>query len=155
MSTRDLFAQVRILDAPGLADTRGILQDTKHKRSIATEIQTHLDAVHAVLIFANGSVPRISVSLDYALSTLSALFPKSLANNIAFLFSNVPNEMYLNFPDEAIPEVLKHAPRFLIDNPIALQKNYLKQKGHVDRRTENKIKKIGRASCRERVSPYV
>ena len=69
----------RILDAPGLADARGIHQDELHKESIATEIQNHIDSVTAVLILANGSVPRITVGTDYALSALSALsalFPK-------------------------------------------------------------------------------
>ena len=124
-----------------MADTRGIQQDALHKKRIATEIQNHLGYVHAVLILANGSTPRISVSLDYTLSVLPALFPKSLVNNIAFLFSNVTTPASLNFPHDAIPKVLKDVPKFLIDNPIALQKNYLKQKGHMDRRTENKIKK--------------
>src|SRR5258706_6380359 len=134
------FAQVRILDAPGLADTRGIDQDALHKKSIATEIQNHLDYINAVLILANGSIPRISVSMDYALTTLSALFPKSLADNIAFLLSNIPTPASLNFPHDALPQVLKHVPKFLIDNPIALQKNYLKQKGHMDKKTLKKIK---------------
>jgi len=134
------FAQVRILDAPGLADTRGIDQDALHKKSIATEIQNHLDYVNAVLILANGSIPRISVSMDYALTTLSALFPKSLANNMAFLLSNVPTPASLNFPDDAILDELKQAPKFLINNPIALQKNYLKQKGQTDKKTLKKIK---------------
>ena len=124
-----------------MADTRGIDQDALHKKSIAAEIENHLGYVHAVLILANGSDARNSASLDYALSVLPALFPKSLANNIAFLFSNVPTLAALNFPHDAIPEALKGAHKFLIDNPVALQKNYLKQKGHVDWRTENKIKK--------------
>src|SRR5258706_2159951 len=134
------FAQVRILDAPGLADTRGIDQAAFHKKSIATEIQNHLDYVNAVLILDNGSIPRISVSMDYALTTLSALFPKSLANNMAFLLSNVPTPASLNFPDDAILDELKQAPKFLINNPIALQKNYLKQKGQTDKKTLKKIK---------------
>ncbi len=77
--------------------------------------------------------------MDYALTTLSALFHKSLANNIAFLLSNVPTPASLNFPDDAILRDLKHAPRFLIDNPVALQKNYLKQKGHLDKKNLKKI----------------
>ena len=121
-----------------MADTRGIRQDALHKESITTEIQNRLDAVNAVLILADGSVPRISVSMDYTLTTLFALFPKSLANNIAFLLSNVPNEICLNFPDDAIPEVLKHAPTFFINNPIALQKNYLKQQDSMNKRTAKK-----------------
>ncbi len=78
--------------------------------------------------------------MDYALTTLSALFPKILADNTAFLLTNVPTPASLNFPDDAILRDLKHAPKFLIDNPIALQKNYLKQKGHLDKKTLKKIK---------------
>jgi len=63
-----------------------------------------------------------------------------MANNIAFLFSNSPPAGSLNFPDDAIPKVLKHAPKFLIDNPIALQKKYLKQRGPMKLRTEKEIK---------------
>ncbi len=123
-----------------MADTRGLHQDALHKKSIATEIQNHLGYVNAVLILANGSIPRISVSMDYALTTLSALFPKRLADNIAFLLSNVATAASLNFPDDAILDDLKHAPKFLINNPIALQKNYLRQKGHTDKKTLKKIK---------------
>jgi hypothetical protein len=128
------FCKVRILDAPGLADTRGIDQDELHKKSITTEIQNHIASVSAVLILANGAVPRITVGMDYALSALSALFPKSLANNIAFLFSNVSTPLSFNFPKDAIPEALKNAPQFLIDNPIALQKKYLELKGGMSKR---------------------
>ena len=124
-----------------MADTEGIEADAKHKKSIAAQIKNHLGYVHAVLILANGSNARISVSMDYALSVLPSLFPKNLVNNIAFLFSNVPTAASLNFPHDAIPKVLNDVPKFLIDNPIALQKNYLKQKGHMDMKTENKIKK--------------
>ena len=111
-----------------MADTRGIHQDELHKESIAAEIQNHIDSVTAVLILANGSVPRITVGTDYALSALSALFPKSLAKNIAFLFSNSPTYLSLNFAQDAIPETLKDAPQFLLNNPLALQKKFLEFK---------------------------
>jgi len=123
-----------------LADTRGLNQDALHKKNITTEIQNHLGYVNAVLILAIGSNPRISVSMDYALTTLSTLFPKGLANNIAFLLSSVPTLASLNFPYDAILNDLTHAPKFLIDNPIALQKNYLKQMGHLDKKTLKKMK---------------
>ena len=99
----------------------------QHKESIAAEIQNHIDSVTAVLILANGSVPRITVGTDYALSALSALFalfPKTLAKNIAFLFTNSPTYLSFNFAQDAIPEILKDAPQFLFDNPIALQKKF-------------------------------
>ena len=99
-------------------------QDELHKVGIAASIQNHIDSVTAVLILANGSVPRITVGMDYALSALSALFPKTLAKNIAFLFTNSSTYLSLNFAQDAIPEILKDAPQFLLDNPIALQKKF-------------------------------
>jgi hypothetical protein len=111
-----------------LADTRGIQHNEHHKESIATEIQKHFDSVTAVLILANGTVPRITVGTDYALSTLCAIFPKELVDNIAFMFTNVKSPLSWNFSKDTIPPMLENAPRFLLDNPIALQKKYLNLK---------------------------
>ena len=108
-----------------MADTRGIQQDALHKESIATQIKEHIHSVSAVLILANGTVPRITVGTEYALATLSAAFPKSLANNIALMFTNVSNSLHWNFSQDTVPKELKGAPQFLLDNPVALQKKYL------------------------------
>ena len=117
-----------------MADTRGIEQDELHKRNIATEIQKHIDSVNAVLILANGTLPRLTVSTDYALSTLTAIFPKSLVDNIAFLFTNVASPLYWNFSKDIIPDVLKDAKLWFLDNPVALQKKYLSFKGDPDKK---------------------
>jgi hypothetical protein len=111
-----------------LADTRGLQQDELHKESIATQIKKNIDSVTAVLILANGTVPRVTVGTDYALSTLSAIFPKSLASNTAFMFTNVLSPLHWNFSGDTIPDRLKDAPYFLLNNPVALQKKYLKLK---------------------------
>jgi hypothetical protein len=79
--------------------------------------------------------------MDYALSALSAIFPETLANNIAFLFSNVSTLLAFNFSKDVIPEVLKDAPHFLIDNPIALQKKYFELKGGIGRRKAKEMQK--------------
>ncbi len=121
-----------------MADTRGIHQDELHKKSIANEIQQHIDSVNAIIIFANGAVPRITIGMDYALSSLSSLFPKTLAKNIAFLFSNSPTYLSLNFSQDAIPDILKDAPQFLLDNPVALQRKFLEFK---DGSNKKKIRK--------------
>ena len=112
-----------------MADTRGLQQDELHKRSIAAQIKEHVDSVTAVLVLANGTVPRVTVGTDYALSTLSTIFPKSLTNNIAFMFTNVSSPLHWNFSGDTIPDVLKEAPQFLLNNPIALHKKYLKLMG--------------------------
>ena len=105
-----------------MPDTRGLQQDELHKKSIATHIQAHIATVNAVLIVANGSVPRMIVGTDYA---LFAFLPKTLANNVAFLFTNILTCISFNFCEDAIPKIFKDAPRFLFNNPIALQKNFL------------------------------
>jgi hypothetical protein len=51
-----------------------------------------------------------------------------LANNIAFVFTNVPSPLHWNFSKDTLPVVLKDAPQFLLNNPISLQKKYLKLK---------------------------
>ncbi|KAJ6594419.1 hypothetical protein B0H19DRAFT_919891 [Mycena capillaripes] len=124
--------EVHILDTPGLADTRGLQQDEIHKKSIATQIRKHIESVHAVIILANGTVPRLTVGTDYALSTLSAIFPKSLAGNIAFMFTNIADVLSGNFSQDSVPDELRDAPQFFLNNPIALQRKYddLKKNPH-------------------------
>ena len=114
---------------PGLADTRGIKDDELHKRSIAAEIRKHTNSVTAVLVLGNGTVPRITAGTDYALSTLSAIFLRPLVDNIALVFTNVPNTPAWNFSEYTIRDVLKDAEKFLFDNPVARQENYLMAKG--------------------------
>ena len=121
-----------------MADTRGIEQDERHKDSIASQIKKHIDSVTAVLILANGTVERITVGTDYALSTLSAIFPKTLANNIGFVFTNVPSPLAWNFSQDTLPPALKESPQFLLDNPVALQKKYLKLKDNPNMRKVQK-----------------
>jgi hypothetical protein len=97
-----------------------------------------------VLVLANGTVPRVTVGTDYALSTLSSIFPETLTNNIAFLFTNVSTPLHWNFSRDTVPAVLKDAPQFLFNNPIALQKKYLRLRN-------DPSMKIGRASFRKAV----
>jgi hypothetical protein len=129
-----------------LADTRGLQQDELHKRSIAKQIKEHIESITAVLVLANGTVPRVTVGTDYALSTLSAIFPKTLANNISFVFTNVSSPLHWNFSGDTIPDVLKDAPQFFLNNPIALQRKYLRLKDHPNmRKTKTDLRKAVKA----------
>jgi len=109
-----------------MADTRGIQQDELQKKSIVNQIEENVDSITAVLVLANGT---FTVGTDYALSTLSTLFPKSLANNIAFMFTHVLSPLHPNFSRDTIPDDLKNTPQFAFNNPVALRKRYLKLKG--------------------------
>jgi len=67
----------------------------------------------------------MTVGTDHALSILSAIFPKTLAKNTAIMFTNVSSPLYWNFSADTIPDVLKGARQFLLNNPIALQGKFL------------------------------
>lgn len=120
--------QFRILDTPGLADTRGLVQDKLHKQSIAETIRDHIDAVHGVLILANGTVPRLGVATDYALTTLMSIFPRTLAQNITILFTNVTDVMNVNFEHETLPSSISRDHLLYLNNPLAMQKSLEKMR---------------------------
>jgi len=119
--------RVTILDTPGLADTRGLAQDELHKASIASAIKENISTVNAVIILANGTVPRLGVATDYALSTLSSIFPRTLADNIGILFTNVSSPLSWNFDQNSLPDVLRGHDdnQWLMDNPLAMWNKYL------------------------------
>lgn len=102
-------------------------QDELHKRIIATHNKQHFDSINAVLVLANGTVPRVTVGTDNALSTLSDIFP-SMAHNVSLISTNVLSPLHRNFFFKPFPPVLRGAPQFALNNPIALQREYLKVK---------------------------
>jgi len=96
--------------------------------SITAQIKEHIDSVTAVLVLVNGTVPGVSVGTSHTLSTLSDILPRTLPNNIAVVLTNVSSPLYRNFSQNDVPEVIKDAPLFLLNNPIALQKKFLELK---------------------------
>ena len=56
------------------------------------------------------------------------MFPKTLTKNISFIFTNVSSPLHWNFCGDTIPDVLKDAPQFCLNNPIALHRKYVKLK---------------------------
>ena len=89
------------------------------------QIEKHVGSLTAVLVLVNGTLPSITPGTHDALSTLTAILPDTLDDNIAFVLTNVSNQLYQNFSGDTVPDILKDAPRFLLDNPIPLQRKYL------------------------------
>jgi AIG1 family len=124
--------QLRILDTPGLCDTRGLEQDKEHKKSIAEKIRAQIQMLDAVIIMANGTVERVGPGVEYALHTLASMFPRSIADNIGFMFTNVPDALSFNFQPETLPKEIRHAEVWTIQNPVAQFNKYQESKagGH-------------------------
>ncbi|KIK52878.1 hypothetical protein GYMLUDRAFT_179669 [Collybiopsis luxurians FD-317 M1] len=116
---------VKILDTPGLADTRGIDKDNEHKQAIANAIKENFEIIDAVLILANGTIPRLGAPTEYALTVISGMFPYSIIDNIAFVFTMVPDPLSFNFERSSLhPEKLQSAKMWSINNPLAQWKKY-------------------------------
>ena len=95
--------------------TCGIKQDNNHEESIMTCIKQHVDIVSAVLILVKAGT---IADMDCTLSALSALFPKTLANNTAFVFTRIWDSPFFKLPLYTVPEALRNCPKFFLDNPI-------------------------------------
>jgi len=116
--------KVTILDISGPTDIGGFKQDKQHKNNIATTIKSKIDTVHAIIILANGIEPRLGTATDYVLSTLSSIFPRSLADNLGIVFTNVSSPDHWNFDQNSLPDVLRDGDenQWLFDNPLSLWK---------------------------------
>ncbi|KAJ4000672.1 hypothetical protein F5050DRAFT_1803869 [Lentinula boryana] len=111
--------EVNILDTPGLADTRGIDMDNEHKAAIANAIKKHFETIDAVIILANGTLARLGAATEYALTTISGMFPNSIVDNIAFIFTMVSDPTMFNFDRASLPVELRKAKIWSINNPFA------------------------------------
>jgi AIG1 family len=128
---------LRILDTPGLCDTRGLEQDKEHKKSIAEAIKAQVQTLDGVIIMANGTLERVGPGVEYALHTLSTMFPRSIVNNIGFMFTNVPDALSFNFQSNTLPEELRNAERWTIQNPVAQFVKYQEAKSNNSRRRQS------------------
>ena len=128
---------LRILDTPGLCDTRGLEQDKEHKKSIAEAIKAQVQTLDGVIIMANGTLERVGPGVEYALHTLSTMFPRSIMNNIGFMFTNVPDALSFNFQSNTLPEELRNAERWTIQNPVAQFVKYQEAKSNNSRRRQS------------------
>jgi len=133
---------LRVLDTPGLADTRGVQLDEMHKMQIAQSIRDVIETLDVVLIMANGTNPRLGQATNYALTTLSSMFPVSLANNIGVLFTNVPDSLSWNFEIESLPSTLRHAEYFTFNNPVALERRRREKPGRTQDEQRKNLRKV-------------
>ena len=117
---------IGILDTPGLGDTRGVDRDNQNKQDVAEKIKDKLKVIDAVIILANGTQERLGITTNYALENIAAMFPRSLINNIGFVFTNVSDPMNFNFQLSSLPKELQNVKHWLFQNPLALWNKYKK-----------------------------
>ncbi|OKL58362.1 hypothetical protein UA08_06186 [Talaromyces atroroseus] len=84
---------VRIIDTPGIGDTRGASQDKKNMADILSVIRTY-EKLHGILILLKPNEQRLSVTLRFCIQELLTHLHRDAAKNIAFGFTNTRGTSY-------------------------------------------------------------
>lgn len=87
---------VGVIDTPGFGDTRGMEEDKKH---VARVIETLKEEqyINCVCLVINGRAARMSASIKYVLSEITAVLPKTVLDNIIVVFTNTTSPLHLTF----------------------------------------------------------
>ncbi|KAF2073583.1 hypothetical protein CYY_005100 [Polysphondylium violaceum] len=102
------------IDTPGLSDTRGIKQDDINIDKIIDAAEK-AKSLSAIILLINGTVPRMTINLQNALSRLRGSIPDSLLNNIFLVLTNCLN-CDKNFDLDSIQINIKPSNIFFMNN---------------------------------------
>ncbi|XP_049823906.1 uncharacterized protein LOC109608186 [Aethina tumida] len=84
---------VRLIDTPGLGDTRGFDQDDSNCESILAYLGK-LHELHAIAILLKSTNTRLNPGFEYCINKILSQLDKSAANNILFCFTNCRGSNY-------------------------------------------------------------
>lgn len=115
--------RIRLLDVTGLSDICGSEHDENHKASVVRVIRDAVPTIDGVLIIANGSTEH-RVATEYSIPIVASIFPHSIADNVAIIFTMVSDPTSFNFQRESLPSPLHKCKIYLLNNPISLVKHY-------------------------------
>lgn len=95
---------IRLIDTPGIGDTRGTDQDQKNMENILTTIN-HYDVLHGIVILLKPNNARLGVMFRFVIQELLTHLHRSAANNIVFGFTNTRQTHYQ--PGDTFPSLEK------------------------------------------------
>lgn len=84
---------VRIIDTPGMGDTRGIQQDNINSENILSYI-SNLEELHAICFLFKPDRARSTVSFQYCIAQIFSRLDKSASDNIIFVFTGTRGSNY-------------------------------------------------------------
>lgn len=83
----DNKAQVRLIDTPGMGDTRGIKQDDINSENILSYIGKFHE-LHAICMLFKPNMTRKTAFFEYCIKQILSRLDKSASKNIIFAFTN-------------------------------------------------------------------
>ncbi|KAI0007497.1 hypothetical protein F4779DRAFT_619485 [Xylariaceae sp. FL0662B] len=78
---------IRLIDTPGIGDTRGIQYDKQNMADILSTLSSY-DDLHGILILLKSNNARLTVTFNFCMKELLTHLHRSAANNMAFGFTN-------------------------------------------------------------------
>lgn len=92
--------QLRLIDTPGIGDTRGIDQDEINCDDILQKISRY-DEIHAICILLKPNNARLTAQFEFCIKQLLSRLDKSATDNIIFVFTNSRSSFYR--PGDTMP----------------------------------------------------
>lgn len=84
---------VRLIDTPGMGDTRGIEQDRKNMVDVLSVLRNY-DKIHGILILLKPNNSRLTVMFRFCVKELLTHLHRSAARNMVFGFTNTRGSNY-------------------------------------------------------------
>ncbi|RUS20586.1 hypothetical protein BC937DRAFT_94878 [Endogone sp. FLAS-F59071] len=84
---------IRLIDTPGMGDTRGIDQDAKNFQDILMSISNYTE-IHGICILLKPNNSRLTATFHFCIKELLCHLHKSASENIVFLFTNSRGTFY-------------------------------------------------------------
>jgi predicted GTPase len=84
---------LRLIDTPGIGDTRGIEQDAKNMQGLLDRLRS-VDKLHGILILLKPNNSRLDVVFKFCIKELLTLLHRDAAKNLTFCFTNAQNTAF-------------------------------------------------------------
>lgn len=91
---------LRLIDTPGIGDTRGIDQDELNCDDIFQKISQY-DKIHAICFLLKPNDARVTAEFEFCVKELLSRLHKSATDNIVFIFTNSRASLYR--PGDTLP----------------------------------------------------
>ncbi|GBG78130.1 hypothetical protein CBR_g26167 [Chara braunii] len=105
---------VRLIDTPGIGDTRGVDQDKKNFENILAFLGFHRE-IHGICILLKPNNARLSVFFRYCIQQLMFHLHKNASANITFVFTNARSTFYR--PGDTLPALKRMLNQIKVEPP--------------------------------------
>ena len=113
-----------IIDTPGFGESRGLDVDKQHVERIMACLKEKIQSINCVMLVMNGRESRMTTTMKYVLSQLTAVMPKAVLDHVVAVFTNTETKRKLNFAVSSLGEVGLNAPKFeCVENPFGMVKD--------------------------------